>query len=223
LRRALKWLLVLTWPVLGNVDSMVMTAVVDAMESMYGDPVSVNATWAFTDSRYPDFDVQSVRLASPHPIYAGSNESVSLVMLGDSGSVIEPIKLDIVVRVPVVVMQQSVAPGAVVQPSDIQITMASVDTVPSNAVRSSLSIVGKKARSRLLSGRMVTLPMLHDSDRVTAGQSVRVILESEAIAIETRGIARHDAPIGDWVGIELNNGTMLEAKVRDDQTVVIRN
>lgn len=202
---------------------MVMTAVVDAMESMYGDPVSVNATWTFTDSGYPTANIQSVRLASPHPIYAGLNDSVSLVMRGDSGSVVAPIQLDVSVQIPVVVMKRSVAPGSVVRTEDVEISMFSVDAVPSNVIRSKQAIVGKKARSRLLEGRMTTGPMVYDAAVVTSGQRVRVVLESDAIQIATRGTLRHDARIGERVGVELENGTMVEAEVRDDQTVVIRN
>ena len=221
--RVAKWLFVVTLPVIASVEPMVMTAVVDAMEVMYGQSASVNAKWSFTSGGYPNFDVRSVRLASPHPIYAGSNTAVSLVMRGDSQFVVEPIDLDISVTVPVVVMNQSVAPGSLVHSDAVSVVRVSVDSAPTNAIRDIQGIVGRKARSRLLNGRMVTHPMLHDANSVVAGQSVRIMMESDDIQIATEGVVRTGARIGEAVHVELYNGTMLEAEVRDDETVVVWN
>ncbi|MBD98162.1 flagella basal body P-ring formation protein FlgA [bacterium] len=210
-------------PVIASVEPMVMTAVVDAMEMMYGQSVSVNANWSFTSGGYPSFDVQSVRLASPHPIYAGSNTRVSLVMQGGGQSVSEPIELDVSVTVPVIVMNQPVAPGSLIQADAVRVTRVSVNSAPANAVRGIAGIVGRKARSRLFAGRMVTQPMLYDANSVVAGQPVRIMVESGSIQIATEGVVRTGAGIGESVSVELDNGTMLEAEVRDDQTVVVWN
>jgi flagella basal body P-ring formation protein FlgA len=113
--------------------------------------------------------------------------------------------------------------SSIVRAEDVEVSMFSVDAAPSNVIRSKQAIVGKKARSRLLEGRMATDPMLYDAAVVTSGQRVRVVLESDAIQIATRGTLRHDARIGERVGVELENGTTVEAEVRDDQTVIIRN
>ena len=184
---------------------MVMTAVEEAMVAVYGSGVSVNATWSFTDGQYPTMDVQSVRLAAPHPIYAGRNTSVSLVMRGDSHSTVAPIELDTRVTVPVVVMKESVAPGTVVQTKDVEISTISVAMAPSNAIRDYALIVGKRARSRLLKGRIATAPMLQDPNRVLAGQPVAVVLESSAVWIKTNGTLRSAGSVGDNVVVEFES------------------
>jgi flagella basal body P-ring formation protein FlgA len=171
-------------------------------------PTNVPATLAVQDIR---FDPASQRFAVQLVVPA---TGPTLINRQVAGSVYETVQLPVLAR--------SVAPGEVIQLTDLDWLAIRIDHVAGNAVTDPKQLVGMTARRPLRSGQMLRMSDVAMAPTIHRGSMVTLLVQTENMTLTAQGRALEDAAIGQPIRVvnPMSNKT-LTGVVKDPTTVAI--
>jgi flagella basal body P-ring formation protein FlgA len=171
-------------------------------------PTNVPATVSVQDIR---FDPASQRFAVQLVVPASGP---TLINRQVAGSVYETVQLPVLAR--------SIAPGEVIQLSDLDWLAIRIDHVAGNAVTDPKQLVGMTARRPLRSGQMLRMSDVAMAATVHRGSMVTLLVQTENMTLTAQGRALEDAAIGQPIRVvnPMSNKT-LTGVVKDATTVAI--
>jgi flagella basal body P-ring formation protein FlgA len=171
-------------------------------------PTNVQATFAVQDIR---FDPTSQRFAVQLVVPASGPTLISRQL---AGSVYETVQLPVLAR--------SVAPGEVIQLSDLDWMAVRIDHVAANAVTDPKQLVGMTARRPLRSNQMLRVNDVAMAPTIHRGSMVTLLVQTENMTLTAQGRALEDAAIGQPIRVinPMSNKT-LTGVVKDPTTVSI--
>jgi flagella basal body P-ring formation protein FlgA len=171
-------------------------------------PTNVEATFAVQDIR---FDPASQRFAVQLVVPASGPTLISRQL---AGSVYETVQLPVLAR--------SVAPGEVIQLSDLDWMAVRIDHVAANAVTDPKQLVGMTARRPLRSNQMLRVNDVAMAPTIHRGSMITLLVQTENMTLTTQGRALEDAAIGQPIRVvnPMSNKT-LTGVVKDPTTVSI--
>jgi flagella basal body P-ring formation protein FlgA len=171
-------------------------------------PTNVPATLAVQDIRFdPTSQRFAVQLVVPATGPALINRQVA-------GSVYETVQLPVLAR--------SVAPGEVIQLSDLDWMAVRIDHVAANAVTDPKQLVGMTARRPLRSNQMLRMNDVAMAPTIHRGSMITLLVQTENMTLTAQGRALEDAAIGQPIRVvnPMSNKT-LTGVVKDPTTVTI--
>ncbi len=171
-------------------------------------PTNVAATLAIQDIR---FDPTSQRFAVQLVVPASGPTLISRLV---AGSIHETVQLPVLAR--------SVAPGEVIQVSDIDWMAIRIDRVAANAVTDPKQLVGFTARRPLRASHMLRISDIAMAPAIHRGTMVTLMVQTENMTLTAQGRALEDAAIGQPIRVinPMSNKT-LTGVVKDATTVTI--
>lgn len=171
-------------------------------------PTNVPATLAVQDIR---FDPTSQRFAAQLIVPASGPTLISRLV---AGSVYETVQLPVLAR--------AVAPGDVIQLSDLDWMAIRIDRVAANAVTDPKQLVGMTARRPLRANQMLRMSDIAMAPAIIRGSMVTLMVQTETMTLTTQGRALEDAAIGQPIRvINTMSNKSLTGVVKDQTTVVI--
>lgn len=171
-------------------------------------PTNVEPTLSVQNVRFdPASQRFAVQLVVPATGPALINRTVA-------GSVHETVQLPVLAR--------SVAPGEVIQLTDLDWMAIRIDRVAGNAVTDPKQLVGMTARRPLRSGQMLRMSDVAMAPAVHRGSMVTLMVQTENMTLTAQGRALEDAAVGQPVRVvnTMSNKT-LTGVVKDATTVAI--
>ena len=171
-------------------------------------PTNVPATLAVQNIR---FDPASQRFAVQLVVPANGPTLINRTV---AGSVYETVQLPVLAR--------SVAPGEVVQLSDLDWMAIRIDRVAANAVTDPKQLVGMTARRPLRANQMLRLSDIAMAPTIHRGSMVTLLVQTENMTLTAQGRALEDAALGQPIRVvnTMSNKT-LTGVVKDSTTITI--
>jgi flagella basal body P-ring formation protein FlgA len=171
-------------------------------------PTNVAPTLSVQNVR---FDPASQRFAAQLVVPASGPTAISRLV---AGTVYETIQLP--------VLSHPVAPGDVIQLSDLDWISLRLDRVAPNAATDPKQLVGMTARRPLRSGTMLRLSDVTMAAAIKRGSMVTLMVTTESMTLTAQGRALEDAAIGQPVRVvNTMSNKQLTGVVRDGTTVTI--
>lgn len=117
---------------------------------------------------------------------------------------------------------QRVAPGAQVQPSDIELVDTPLTAVPAHAATRADQIVGQVATAPIAAARPVPIHSVRTPPALLRGASVQLVAQGPGLRIVRQGIASADARVGEFVTVTpLHDGSPVRGRLLEDGTVLV--
>jgi flagella basal body P-ring formation protein FlgA len=171
-------------------------------------PTSVPATVSVQDIR---FDPTSQRFAVQLVVPASGPTLISRLV---AGSVYESMQLPVLAR--------AVAPGEVIQLSDLDWMGVRIDRISANAATDPKQLVGMTARRPLRANQMLRLSDIAMAAAIHRGSMVTLMVQTENMTLTAQGRALEDAAIGQPIRvINTMSNKPLTGVVKDETTVTI--
>jgi len=171
-------------------------------------PTNVTPTLAVQDVR---FDPQSQRFAAQLVVPATGPAVISRLV---AGSVYETIQLPVLAR--------PVAPGEVIQLTDLDWISVRLDRIAPNAVTDPKQLVGMTARRPLRDGQMLRISDVTMAAAIKRGSMVTLLVTTENMTLTAQGRALEDAALGQPIRVvNTMSNKQLTGVVRDGTTVTI--
>jgi len=171
-------------------------------------PTNVAATLSVQDIR---FDPASQRFAVQLVVPAQGPTLISRLV---AGSVYETTQLPVLAR--------SIAPGEVIQQSDLDWIAVRIDRIAANAATDPKQLVGMTARRPLRSNQMLRLSDIAMAAAIHRGTMVTLMVQTENMTLTAQGRALEDAAIGQPVRVvNTMSNKQLTGVVKDETTVTI--
>jgi flagella basal body P-ring formation protein FlgA len=171
-------------------------------------PTNVPPTLSVQNVR---FDPQSQRFAVQLVVPATGPTAVSRLV---AGSVYETIQLPVLAR--------PVAPGEVIQLSDLDWISVRLDRIAPNAATDPKQLVGMTARRPLRDGQMLRLSDVNMAAAIKRGSMVTLLVSTENMTLTAQGRALEDAALGQPIRVvNTMSNKQLTGVVRDGTTVTI--
>ncbi|MDQ7247322.1 flagellar basal body P-ring formation chaperone FlgA [Dongia sedimenti] len=171
-------------------------------------PTNVPATLAVQDIR---FDPTSQRFAAQLVVPASGPTLISRLV---AGSVYETVQLPVLAR--------AVAPGEVIQSSDIDWMAVRIDRVAANGVTDPKQLVGMTARRPLRANQMLRMSDIAMAPAIIRGSMITLMVQTENMTLTAQGRALEDAAVGQPIRvINTMSNKPLTGVVKDQTTVVI--
>ena len=171
-------------------------------------PTNVPATLSVQNVR---FDPASQRFAVQLVVPASGPTLINRLV---AGSVHETVQLP--------VLAHSIAPGEVIQTSDLDWMAIRIDRVSANAVTDPKQLVGMTARRPLRSEQMLRLSDIAMAPAVHRGTMVTLMVQTENMTLTTQGRALEDAAVGQPVRVvNTMSQKPLTGIVKNQTTVTI--
>lgn len=137
-----------------------------------------------------------------------------------------PLVMGIHRSVPVAVASGELNPGTVLTADDVQIRRRDLSResqrVRRNYCRPDVSLVGKRIKTYVQSGRVLIYDMLNDPPVVQRGERVMIEARRGEILVSAQGVARDSAAVGETVPVRslLSNKTIMARVVRPGTVIV---
>jgi flagella basal body P-ring formation protein FlgA len=171
-------------------------------------PTNVPATFSVQDIR---FDPNSQRFAVQLVVPASGPALINRLV---AGSVYETMQLPILAR--------SIAPGEVVQASDVDWMAVRIDRIAANAVTDPKQLIGMTARRPLRSNQMLRMSDITMAAAIHRGSMVTLMVQTENMTLTAQGRALEDAAAGQPIRvINTMSNKPLTGVVKDGTTVAI--
>ncbi len=171
-------------------------------------PTNVPPTIAVQDVR---FDPASQRFAVQIIVPATGPTVISRLL---AGSVYETLQLPVLAR--------PVAPGDVIQSTDLNWISVRLDRIAPNAVTDPKQLVGMTARRPLRDGQMLRITDVTMAAAVKRGSMVTLVVTTESMTLTAQGRALEDAALGQPVRVvNTMSNKQLTGVVKDGTTVTI--
>jgi flagella basal body P-ring formation protein FlgA len=157
------------------------------------------------------FDPASQRFAAQLIVPANGPTVISRLV---AGNVYETIQLPVLAR--------PIAPGDVIQGSDLDWLPVRLDRISANAATDPKQLVGMTARRPLRAGQMLRLSDITMAAAIHRGSVVTLLVETENMTLTAQGRALEDAAIGQPVRVvNTMSNKQLTGVVKDATTVSI--
>lgn len=171
-------------------------------------PTNVPATVAVQDIR---FDPNSQRFAVQLVVPASGPTLISRQV---AGTVYETVQLPVLAR--------AVAPGEVIQLTDLDWMAIRIDRVSANAATDPKQLVGMTARRPLRANQMLRISDIAMAPTIHRGTMVTLMVQTENMTLTAQGRALEDAAVGQPIRvINTMSNKPLTGVVKDPTTVVI--
>jgi flagella basal body P-ring formation protein FlgA len=171
-------------------------------------PTNVPATLSVQDVR---FDPVSQRFAAQLVVPASGPTLISRLV---AGTVYETMPLPVLAR--------PIAPGEVIQASDLDWTSIRLDRIAPNAVTDPKQLVGMTARRPLRDGQMLRLSDVTMAAAIRRGSMVTLLVATENMTLTAQGRALEDAALGQPIRVvNTMSNKQLTGIVQDGTTVAI--
>ena len=132
------------------------------------------------------------------------------------------IPVEVIVKRKVWVAAQPLPRGHLLLRADLQPDVRDVSRMTAGYQSDPASLVGRRLRTSVLAGRMLTLNLLEDNHIVTRGQTVTLIVASADLQIRMAGKALMDGALNQRILVEnLNSGRVVEGIVRSVELVEV--
>jgi flagella basal body P-ring formation protein FlgA len=112
--------------------------------------------------------------------------------------------------------------GEAIGPADLEPRQGDLANLPRAVVTDPAQVVGATTANRVAAGSPLRTDMLRKTIAVRQGQNVAVRFEGEAFQVTSEGKVLADAAPGNSVQVRLKNGQVVNALVRDAETVVLQ-
>jgi flagella basal body P-ring formation protein FlgA len=171
-------------------------------------PTNVPPTLSVQNVR---FDPASQRFAAQLVVPATGPTLISRLV---AGTVYETMQLPVLAR--------PVAPGEVIQLSDLDWTSVRLDRIAPNAVTDPKQLVGMTARRPLRDGQMLRLSDITMAAAIKRGSMVTLLVTTENMTLTAQGRALEDAALGQPIRVvNTMSKKQLTGIVKDGMTVTI--
>lgn len=120
------------------------------------------------------------------------------------------------------VAARALAPGEPLDPSDLEAREGDLSTLPRSVVTDPAQIVGAVTANRVAAGSPMRMDLVKKAIAVRMGQNVTVSVEGDGFQITSEGKVATDAAIGNTVQVRLKSGQVVNALVRNSDTVVLQ-
>ena len=171
-------------------------------------PTNVPSTLSVQDVR---FDPASQRFAAQLVVPASGPTAISRLV---AGTVYETIQLP--------VLSHPLAPGEVIQLTDLDWLSVRLDRVAPNAATDPKQLVGMTARRPLRDGAMLRLSDVTMAAAIKRGSVITLLVSTENMTLTAQGRALEDAAVGQPIRVvNTMSNKQLTGVVRDGATVTI--
>lgn len=120
------------------------------------------------------------------------------------------------------VAARALGAGEALTPADLELRQGDLANLPRAVVTDPAQVVGATTANRVAAGSPLRSDLLRKAIAVRQGQNVAVKFEGEAFHVSSEGKALTDAAPGNSVQVRLKNGQVVNALVRDADTVVLQ-
>ncbi|CAG9179571.1 flagellar basal body P-ring formation chaperone FlgA [Cupriavidus respiraculi] len=120
------------------------------------------------------------------------------------------------------VAARALGAGEALNAADLELRQGDLATLPRAVVTDPAQVAGATTVNRVAAGSPLRMDMLRKAIAVRQGQNVAVKFEGEAFHVTSEGKVLADAAPGNSVQVRLKNGQVVNALVRDADTVVLQ-
>ncbi|WP_423195588.1 MULTISPECIES: flagellar basal body P-ring formation chaperone FlgA [unclassified Cupriavidus] len=120
------------------------------------------------------------------------------------------------------VASRALAPGEPIEVADLEVRQGDLGTLPRAVVTDPAQVAGAVAANRIAAGSPMRTDLIKRAIAVRSGQTVTVTVEGESFQLSSEGKVLTDAAPGTAVPVRLRNGQVVNAVVRNADTVVLQ-
>jgi len=120
------------------------------------------------------------------------------------------------------VAARNLTPGEPLDPSDLELRQGDLSGLPRAVVTDLAQVAGAVVANRVAAGSPMRMDLLKKAIAVRQGQNVTVVVEGESFQLSSEGKVMADAAAGNNVQVRLKNGQVVNALVRNGDTVVLQ-
>lgn len=132
------------------------------------------------------------------------------------------IPVEVVVRRPVWVARKPLPRGHLIARDDLVADVRDVSRMSAGYLSDPASVVGRRLRSSVLAGRVLTPGLLEANNVISRGQTVTLMVASGDLQIRMAGKALMDGALNERIRVEnLNSGRVVEGIVRSVELVEV--
>lgn len=120
------------------------------------------------------------------------------------------------------VAARALAPGESIAAADLEMRQGDLAALPRAVVTDPAQVAGAVAANRIGAGSPMRTDLIKKAIAVRSGQTVTVTVEGDAFQLSSEGKVLADAAPGTAVQVRLRNGQVVNAVVRNADTVVLQ-
>ncbi len=186
------------------------------------DEIVIEPVKQISDVEVLDMDSLVEIVPNPSMDYDGKINLIAKISLGDSGDLKVPVNLNIRRFAEVLVATKRIEKEETLSEENVVLQKKEITNLGNRYFRSMQQLAGKKVKSFILAGQILSSTMLERPAVVKRQSLVSVVYEIPNMLITTKGVAREDGCEGDVIRVtNLDSKKEIEAVVVNGSTVKI--
>ncbi|WP_416051535.1 flagellar basal body P-ring formation chaperone FlgA [Cupriavidus basilensis] len=117
---------------------------------------------------------------------------------------------------------RNLMPGEPIDAADMEVRQGDLASLPRAVVTDPAQVTGAVAANRIAMGSPMRMDLLKKAIAVRQGQNVTVLVEGDSFQLSSEGKVMAEAAVGNNVQVRLKSGQVVNALVRNGDTVVLQ-